>query len=250
MNNIVYPFLAALRFLTVIPVSLYAEKDSSFFQASVRYFVLIGLLIGGVGFICTKIATYFIPHPVLCCLIMLYSAAISGFLHLDGFTDTCDGFFSSQPRERILKIMDDSRVGAMGVISIFFLLFVKFASLSALPPEILCYAAFLMPVSGRAAIVLTMQVLPYARSEGGLGSLFYGRHNWTVTVYSALFYVLSMICIPASLVIYAFCIMLFTTLVFCWWSKKMIGGATGDTLGAGSEINETVLAAALAIAFY
>ncbi|PID74856.1 MAG: hypothetical protein CSB28_01025 [Desulfobacterales bacterium] len=146
--------------------------------------------------------------------------------------------------------MHDSRIGAMGVISIFFLLLVKYASLSTLPPVTLCYTTFLMPVSGRAAIVLMMQVLPYARKEGGIGSLFYSRYNWTVIVYSVFFYGVSMIFIPLSLVIYGVSIMLLTTLVFCWWSKKMIGGATGDTLGACSEINETVVAAVLAIAFY
>ncbi len=37
--------------------------------------------------------------------------AITGGLHLDGLSDTCDGFLSYREKDRVLEIMKDSRVG-------------------------------------------------------------------------------------------------------------------------------------------
>ena len=51
-------------------------------------------------------------------VLVIVLLGFSGCLHLDGLSDTADGFFSSRRRERILEIMKDSHTGAMGVIAI------------------------------------------------------------------------------------------------------------------------------------
>ena len=66
-------------------------------------------------------------------VLVIVLLSFSGGLHLDGLADTADGFFSSRSRERILEIMKDSHIGAMGVIAIVCVLLVKFAALASLP---------------------------------------------------------------------------------------------------------------------
>ncbi|MDQ7861464.1 adenosylcobinamide-GDP ribazoletransferase [Peribacillus frigoritolerans] len=52
--------------------------------------------------------------------------ALTGGLHLDGWIDASDAFFSYQDKERRLEIMKDSRTGAFGVISVIVLLAARF----------------------------------------------------------------------------------------------------------------------------
>ena len=47
---------------------------------------------------------------------------------MDGLSDTADGVFSSRGRDRMLEIMRDSRVGAMGVRAIVFVFTLKVAA--------------------------------------------------------------------------------------------------------------------------
>ena len=50
-----------------------------------------------------------------------------GTLFLDGFSDTCDGLLSRRDRETALRIMKDSRSGAMGVLGLILYFLSKFA---------------------------------------------------------------------------------------------------------------------------
>ena len=58
----------------------------------------------------------------------------TGGLHLDGFIDMGDAYFSYRDREKRLEILDDPRVGAFGVLAVVFLLMGKFVILH----ELLC----------------------------------------------------------------------------------------------------------------
>ena len=71
----------------------------------------------------------------------------------------------------MLRIMKDSRIGAMGVTAVVCLLLLKFASLSSLPLTLFWQAALLMPLAGRCALVFHLVWLPYARPQG-LGPCF------------------------------------------------------------------------------
>lgn len=170
-----FPFAAfctAIRFLTVIPVSWRADQDGRLFPQSVYAFALVGALIGGLGMLLVFLGGMVFPPGVTLFFALFFLAAISGFLHLDGLADSADGLLSARPREQSLAIMKDSRTGAMGVVLLILVLLGKFAALQTLSLDHLLVAIFCLPVAGRTAIVVTMALQRYARSEGGLGSLF------------------------------------------------------------------------------
>ena len=153
------PLFAGLAFLTILPVPRRWCGESRDLERSLAWFPLIGLLIGaliagfdaGVGALLPAL-----PASVLTVLAMV---AISGALHLDGLADTADGFLSSRPRERILEIMRDSRVGPMGVLAIAGMLLLKVAAVASLAPAARFGAVLLMPLAGRMAPVLMMSTL-------------------------------------------------------------------------------------------
>ncbi len=248
MEAIYHPlacFLAALRFLTILPVSWKADQDGDYFQGSLYYFAPIGALSGLATGTAYLVLAPFFPASVLAGFVIVLLGLFSGFLHLDGLADTSDGFFSSRPRERILEIMRDSHIGAMGVVVILLVMMLKFAALSSLRPEAMWTTIFLMPIGGRAAIVFSMALLPYARKESGLGAMFYSENCVPAALWAILFLLLcaSLLELKTALLVGGAVITM--VLLFSLWCKKVIGGATGDTLGALCEITEMSIGVAM-----
>lgn len=207
-------------------------------------------MIGGGGGVLTHIAAHFLPHALLCCLIIFYLSIISGFLHLDGLADTADGFFSARPKSQILEIMHDSRSGAMGVIALVLLLLFKFAALLSIPAEDMVWVVFYMPPAGRCAIVIVMTWLPYAGHDGSLGNRFYGRKNRLIPAFSLAVLFLCGFFSGMSLVFVTAFGIIITSILFGAWCGQKIDGATGDTLGAVCELTETVVAVFFAVFFF
>lgn len=238
-------FLAALRFLTIVPLSWRCEQDGSFFGAALAWFPVIGLLIGSVVAVFISCLTPFFPPQVLALAALVLLAAASGCLHLDGLADSGDGLLSARSRERILEIMRDSRSGAMGVIAIVVVLLGKYAALSSLDSPVLIFTLIAMPLAGRCAIVLTMAWLPYARQGEGLGRLFYSTST-RLTALWALALLAAVVAWGGWRISCAVFIAVFTTvLFFSLWCRSKIGGATGDTLGAVCELTELMVAMAM-----
>src|ERR1051325_1510206 len=102
-------FLAALQFLTVVPISMkLGEHD---FERAPGWFPLVGLFLGAVVSVADGAFGYAGVSGFLLAILTVGSlAALSGGLHLDGLADTADGFLSARPRERVLEIMRDSRI--------------------------------------------------------------------------------------------------------------------------------------------
>lgn len=240
-------FCTALRFLTIIPVRWHEKGDMARFPASLQYFPIIGLLIGGAGALVAQLGAIILPPTILCCALVVYLGLISGFLHLDGLADSADGLFSARPREKILTIMHDSSTGAMGVIALILLLLTKFAALFSLPADTLALALVFIPLAGRTAIVFTMQFFPYARKEGGLGSLFYSRNRALPSLVGLCVFLVAGLLISFSWAIFTLLAAFLVTSIGGIWCMKMIGGITGDTLGAACETTETAAAISLAI---
>lgn len=231
-------FLIALQFLTVLPVRVKSPVEEKDFGASLLYFPLVGLLIGLVLVIS---AIPLSPFPLLQAAIILISSIIlSGGIHLDGFADTCDGFYGNNPREKILEIMRDSRIGTMGVLGVVSILFLKFSLIASFSEDILWKALILMAVFSRWAQVMACFGASYARESGkakyfvenaAKKELFIGL-LFTLVLFFMFLKIKGLILFFASVL---------PTFLFLQYIKKRIGGVTGDTIGALSEFAEVSL---------
>jgi adenosylcobinamide-GDP ribazoletransferase len=240
------PLLAAWRFLTVVPVPGDWGTAEDDLARSVPWFPVIGLLLGAVAAGLAYALAFVAPPLVVAAAMVVVLLSFSGGLHLDGLADTADGFFSSRSRERILEIMKDSHIGAMGVIAMVCVLLVKFAALASLPATRLWPAALLMPLAGRSALVMHVALLPCARPSG-LGAIFYRRQPrwaalWAMGLLAAVAWSILGAC---GLGIWAACVAM--VLVLSAYVRRKIGGATGDTLGAICEVVEIVPALVLTL---
>ncbi|KAF0188622.1 MAG: cobalamin-5'-phosphate [Desulfobulbaceae bacterium] len=238
-------FLAALRFLTIVPLTWRCEQDGRFFGAALAWFPIVGVLIGLAAAILVSCLSPFFPPSVSAVAAVILLAAASGCLHLDGLADSSDGLLSARTRERILEIMRDSHTGAMGVIAIVVVLLGKYAALSSLEGSMLIFTVIAMPIAGRCAIVLTMACLPYARDGEGLGRLFYASSTRLTALWALVFLTVILIFGGLPMVFSTLVAVLATVLFFSLWCRSKIGGATGDTLGAVCELTEMMVAMAM-----
>jgi adenosylcobinamide-GDP ribazoletransferase len=239
---------AAIRFLTIFPAPNYEDSATADLRASVGWFPVIGLMLGIVaalaGWLMQRLG---VPPLLMSVLLVTLMLSFSGGLHLDGLSDTADGFLSSRTRDRTLEIMRDSHVGAMGVLAIVVMILLKFAAIASVGYRGVVPAALLMPVAGRCALVFQMAVLPYAR-QSGLASVFYERRpRWSAAWAACVLAVAA--CGATGLirgaVIWGVCVI--GSLVFSSYVYRKIGGATGDTLGAACEWVEAVPVVLLAL---
>jgi len=242
-------FIAAIRFLTVLPLPGNYGASERDFAGSAPFFPLVGLLMGmlaaGVAFFTSMAFPPLVSAAVVLVLLMIFS----GGLHMEGVSDTADGFLSSRPKEKILEIMKDSRAGPMGIIVVTSVLILKFSALSSVLESDLWRVAFLMPLAGRCAIIIHMSLLKYARPSG-LGSSICRKRPWITAIWSTLLLAAAgwQLFGAAGLLTVGIC--LTAVLLLALYFYRRLGGATGDTFGAACEIAETMTALSLAVMFW
>ncbi|HEU4965689.1 MAG TPA: adenosylcobinamide-GDP ribazoletransferase [Bacilli bacterium] len=229
------PFWYALSFLTRFPAPSRDLSDEAW-KKSTSWYPFVGLLLGGALVGVAWTISLLAPPLLVAVLVVTAWVVLTGGLHLDGWMDTADGFGSHRPRERVLEIMKDSRVGAMGVLAALLLLGNKVAALAAVDGERQLACLLLAPVLGRAAMLVALAYLPSARADGlGQSLRSAGKRvnvwAWGVTVLVLLFagFWLSDSLIPALLLAALFAWLLLRT------SLRKIGGCTGDVYGALCE---------------
>lgn len=236
--NALDPLLAALQFLTRVPVRRqFSDKNLA---DSLLFYPLVGLLIGVV--LLLPVLGLSQAPAVGAAITLTVWVLLTGGLHLDGLADSGDAWAGGgSNRERTLEILQDPHCGPFAVVIILLTLMVKFAALQTLIADTGWLPVLLAPVIARATVVGLFVTTPYVRA-GGLGSTLASglqpRAAWLSIAAIGLF------CLLAG----AFA-MLLIALFLCaglrWLMVKHIGGMTGDTIGACVEICE---AGALAIA--
>lgn len=229
-------FIIALQFLTILPVKIKAEIKDKDFGKALLYFPAAGLVIGLILAAIAYIFSY-LPAFLTAAVVLSSSIILTGGLHLDGFADTCDGFYASSSKEQTLKIMRDSRIGTMGVIGIFCVLLLKFAVFSSFSPLMLQKAALTAAVFSRWAVSFACCLSGYARPEGK--AKFFIEHADKKRVLTgglaALFFLLALMRLKGLVI---FILALVPVFLLVRYSEKKIGGLTGDVLGAISETAE------------
>ncbi|MEN8614556.1 adenosylcobinamide-GDP ribazoletransferase [Dehalogenimonas sp. THU2] len=230
-------FTLALQFLTRIPVTMASIGNDEVMARSMSYFAFIGLLIGGAAAGLHYLLYQGFSPAVANLGAIIFVIFLTGNLHGDGLMDTADGIFSGRPRERMLEIMKDSRVGSHGVMAGVLVILLRFVLLGEMDRTTVMMALVLAPVLGRWAQVYGAARYPYARSSGGTGS-FTSHVGWRELGFN------SFVAIGTALVLLQvsglvlFSAVLVGTVLFHGWVRSRLGGITGDTLGAASETIE------------
>lgn len=217
----------AFGLLTILPVRY---GDASRISArAFAYYPLVGLFIGLALTAVNFLFRLALPNFVAAALLVVVWVMLTGALHLDGFSDACDGLCASVSRERRLEILRDAHLGAFGAVGLALLLITKVAAVASAPTFA---PIFLAPILGRWAMVYAA-TYPSARAEG-MAVLFRAgltrRVVFVATIFAALccaiFGWLGFVSF-----ITAFLIATFVAL----FAMNRLGGLTGDIYGAICE---------------
>jgi adenosylcobinamide-GDP ribazoletransferase len=241
--------VCAIQFLTRLPTPPLVRFEADWITRAARYFPLAGQLVGLISAGVWLAARQLWPGLPAAVLAVAAGVLATGGFHEDGLADTADGLGGGQTRERRLEIMKDSRLGAFGALALGLVLSLKIALLAGMAPWAGALALFLAHGGGRAAAVLVMAAVPYGGDEAsakikpvpqgvriweaGLALVLGG---WPILFLSAPRAVVGIILAGAAAGMMA------------WLARRLIGGVTGDVLGAVEQLAEVALLLAAASA--
>lgn len=239
-------FFVGLQFLTRISVVSQENWTEEDFGRSVRWFPLVGAVLGlcywGVATLMFSLLPSYgleIPGHLGTAVLLLLTILLTGGLFCDGFMDSMDGIFSGRSRERMLEIMKDSRVGANGVMAFAGLMLMEWSALLDMRRELIPMALFVMPVISRLMVVVAITCFPYARPQG-MGrafAMYAGKDALFIALLSTLLLILPWGMVPAAALLAGGIFALY----FNRYVTKLLGGTTGDTYGAVAVLTELVV---------
>ncbi len=231
-----FGLLAALQFLTRVPIRLRSEPDLA---RSIPWFPVVGALVGCVVGAFAVGLMELVPATVAAGLAVVLGVMLTGAFHEDGLADTADAM-GGWTQERRREILKDSRHGSYGVAAMCSTIVLRILCVASLGPAAAFAGLVAAHTLGRGAAVGVMGIAHPVPSEG-LGA-DYSRALSPVSAATG---------VLASLVL--------STAAVGWWiaplalaaaagavvvsfiAQRAFGGVSGDVLGAVEQVGECLV---------
>jgi adenosylcobinamide-GDP ribazoletransferase len=246
-------FFTALEFLTRLRKPQWVGFDAAWLPQSMSYLPVVGAVVGAISALAYWLVQLILPGNLAVLAAIVVGLLVTGAMHEDGLADTCDALGAGGSRERMLAIMQDSRVGTYGVLGLAAMLLARFLALDWLPPTWVMFALLVGHTWSRIGPLAMMASLTYVRSAGPskaraathdvgwhavaigvcwgllvllgcLAILVFAGHPW---------WIVAPLCAGAGLALLA-------SVLAGMWAAQHLGGYTGDTLGAAQQVGELV----------
>jgi adenosylcobinamide-GDP ribazoletransferase len=231
--------VCATQFLTRLPTPRLKEFQPEWIGASTRYFPLVGQAVGLISALVFLGAGRLWGGTVAAILAVGAGVLATGGFHEDGLADTADGLGGGSTPARRLEIMKDSRVGTYGVLALVLAMALRAAALAGASPMRGALALLAAHGAGRAVAVVAMATVPYVgeaasakaqaspqRASGfnALVAVLIGLWPFVLFDWRAGGLGLAIGAALAALVLLQ--------------ARRLIGGRTGDVLGAVEQVVE------------
>ena len=225
------------------------------FKNITQYAPFIGLFIGYIQsliFIILKNNSWPIFASASICITSGF--LITGGLHIDGLMDTFDGLYAG--KDKFIKAMKDSRVGAFGVQSIILITLIQLASLMKIDEEIF----HVLPIClfwGRFSTLIYIdkfKYFNYKRRSFSHQKYWRGlRKESSISIFILILLASSNLIVSDSYIILFRKLLLLFIGLLCTWIIPILlgnktGGVNGDTCGASVVLTETIMLFIYAIA--
>lgn len=234
-------FILAVQFMTRIPIPVNMDIKREDFQKTVRFFPIVGLIIGLSEALIYYISCQYLSIMLTAFAVVLTHIIITGAMHIDGLGDTADGIFSGRSTDKILDIMKDSRLGTFGALAIIVVVVGKIIMISSLSEKYVLMVIILAPVISRTMNIFLMYKRKYARNTQGMGDLFIGTLKIENAIIAFILASVLIVSIGKLYGIVMFIVGFVFTILFRSYIESKIGGITGDILGASDELNEILI---------
>ncbi len=254
MKKLYRSWVLMVTFVTRIPLPIRFEIRDEDFAAGYKFFPIIGLLLGFVLNLPFLIEDY-VPETLLAFFIIILYLLLVGGLHMDGVSDVFDSIFSARDREKMLVIMEDSRVGAFGVIGLILAFMGLYLGLlevvrldgSLYGIDLRMIIIGLTPFISRTIGLITAGFSSYAKPDG-FGKVLIDRFSPLVSISLSV-----LLCVVSSFFhIYMTIGVVITILisqVINYRIHKLLGGITGDVIGMMIECSQIIFLISAAVLF-
>lgn len=231
----------AAQFLTRLPIPGGANVTPEHFLSDLpRMLVLlplVGAAIGALAATVLLLADLILPLPVAVLLALLVEVRTTGALHEDAVADTCDGLGGGRDAEAVLRILEDSRVGAFGVIGLGFAVALRAAGLMALEAATAALALVVAGMIGRLLMLAVMAAMPPVPWREGLATQIAAAMGWRRFAL-ALLLAAPVLALGLALEARAVLVATLTCGLFLGWYTRLLrarlNGSTGDVIGAAA----------------
>ncbi len=239
---------AAFGILTRIPLPIDHALAGERAAKAVWAWPLVGAVLGGGSAIAGNLALWLgVPGGIAAALVLAVLVLATGALHEDGLADSADGLGGGGSAARRLEIMHDSRIGAYGATALTLVILARWSAIAALiGAGNLFWPMVAVGAISRLPMVLAMFMLDPARNDGlsagigvpapaaVLGAFGVSLVMGVIAVGWGAIAMLIWGCLAAAALFLA--------------ARTLIGGHTGDVLGASQQLAEVAsLASAAAL---
>ncbi|MGM9968251.1 adenosylcobinamide-GDP ribazoletransferase [Rummeliibacillus sp. TYF005] len=253
MKTVLNGILLAFQFFTVVPINKELPLTKKTITAMFSFLPWLGAIMGAVmTAIFYLLQTYTDLSSILTGFLLVFGYVIwTGGLHLDGFVDMGDAYFSYRDIDKRIEILDDPRIGAFGAMSLVFLVLTKIFFLSELVGQQDFNWIWLIAVPFYSRLGMSVYFIQTKSSkEKGLGFFFKQHLNlkyWLIsTIISTIIGTTFLFWLSGQWqLIILLLIVIVTAFFYKWWTIRNFRGSSGDLLGAFIEGMEGVLWIAL-----
>lgn len=245
MADVFSGLLVAFGLYSALPLPQIEWKKNTM-RYALGFLPLIGVIVGACEF------GWLLLAQRLGLTDMLYAAGavlipivLTGGIHLDGFTDTCDALCSYGDREKRLEILKDPHVGAFGVLWLIVLLLAQFGLFAQLYETPKKAVLLLVGYALARALGGGMIVTQKCAKNSGLAKMFADSsdkkavanimHVWEI----AAVFMLILLNVPYGIL--AGTAVLLFYVYHIRHCKKVFGGITGDLCGMCITVCETIV---------
>lgn len=250
MKNMVECLFVTIGMFTKIPTPQ-IEWNKKNMRYVFVFFPFIGIIIGVLEYLWFLIYQNNSIDKLLYSIVAaILPVIITGGIHVDGFVDSCDAFFSYGNKEKKIEILSDPNVGAFGVIYLIIYFLIVLGCFSQISETEIIWFTFTIPfVMSRTVGGLMMKLEKSAKSSG-LMVVFKNSDEKDKTILF-LFVWLVLVLLSAGYLSYRymiFCIIgiVLFVVIFRRYAYRNIGGFTGDLIGFSVTVTEVICLVAIA----
>lgn len=244
IKNFFEQFIILIQFMTRIPIPLKISYSEKKFGKSIKFFPLVGLIIGLILYFANFLITVYFKNifynkTIIAIFLIILEILIVGIIHIDGLADTFDGLFSYAKKEKMLEIMKDSRIGTNGAVVLILYFITKTVLISEIITTNPKYL-IIFPIIARLSTPVNAGLSNYAR-KSGMSNAIISENGIFEAIFSLalsiilVFYIIGIKGIITILIAFIFII------IFMLNVRKKIDGITGDTMGASLELTSILV---------
>jgi adenosylcobinamide-GDP ribazoletransferase len=232
---------SAVGFLTIIP----AGNKGSLKEVveGIYFFPLVGMFIGLIGGLTAFLAAGYSAGILRGLAALAAITFISGGHHADGLLDLGDAFMHQASKADRIRVMRDSRIGAGGFLLGFFLYTLTAVAIANVEKARVVETLAAVEALSKNSMVFTgFMGSPASNGAGGFfAENLKGKTGLIkVAAASALSFTLSSFLMGwLGALLFIFSLIVSVAVLQC--SQRLLGGLTGDVLGAVGEITRGAL---------